>query len=308
MTVSIVICTLNRAESLRRTLASLVAMRAPGELDWEVLVVNNNCTDDTDSVIEAYRGLLPLRREFEPQRGHCNARNRAIDAARGDYFVWTDDDVLVDSDWLSAYADAFRNWPEAAVFGGPIIPKFEPPTPKWLADCLDQVGGAFAARDLGDCVQPLAVEGNRIPYGANFAVRAIQQRNFRYNPELGLGAGRGRLGDEVDVITRILQSGGVGYWIPEAKVEHCIGRERQTVEYLFRHFTAWGETRAFLVPPETAARLWLGVPRWRWRQLFEQWMRYRFHRLASPARVWMCHFQAYGFYRGKIRYLRSVRR
>src|SRR5947207_180454 len=102
MRVTVAICTFNRAESLRRTLESVAALHLPEALDWEVVVVNNNSTDHTDSVIESFKERLPIRREFEPQPGASNARNRAVYVAKGDYFVWTDDDVVVDNGWLAA--------------------------------------------------------------------------------------------------------------------------------------------------------------------------------------------------------------
>src|SRR5258708_9599607 len=118
MFVTVAVCTFNRAESLRRTLDSLVAMRVARDLAWELSVVNNNSTDHTDGVIAEYRDRLPMRREFEPLHGHSNARNRAIAAAGGEYIIWTDDDVIVGTGWLAAYAGAFRRWSDAAVFGG----------------------------------------------------------------------------------------------------------------------------------------------------------------------------------------------
>ena len=66
MLITVAICTLNRAESLRRTLKSLAAMQVPDDLDWEVVVVNNGCTDHTDDVIEAFADRLPIRREIRP--------------------------------------------------------------------------------------------------------------------------------------------------------------------------------------------------------------------------------------------------
>jgi glycosyltransferase involved in cell wall biosynthesis len=87
MLITVAICTLDHAESLRRTLELLTVMRLPDDLDWEVLVVNNNCSDHTDEVIKAFADRLPIRREFEPQRGLSRARNRAVDAAKGDYIV-----------------------------------------------------------------------------------------------------------------------------------------------------------------------------------------------------------------------------
>ena len=210
MFVTVAICTFNRAESLRRTLDSLAAMRVARDLAWELVVVNNNSTDHTDAVIAEYRDRLPLRREFEPLQGHSNARNRAIAAARGEYIVWTDDDVIVGAGWLAAYAEAFRHWPDAVVFGGRIKPRYEPPVARWVAESERVLGGPFAIRDFGDEVQPLSVAESRIPYGANFAVRTAEQRVFRYDPDLGLAPDRRRYDDEVDVITRLLTSGSQG--------------------------------------------------------------------------------------------------
>ena len=115
MFVTVGICTFNRAESLRRALDSLVAIRVPNDLAWEIVIVNNNSTDCTDEIIGEYIGRLPVRREFEPRPGKSNALHRAIDVAKGDYIIWIDDDVVVDAGWLTAYADAFWRWPEAAV-------------------------------------------------------------------------------------------------------------------------------------------------------------------------------------------------
>jgi glycosyltransferase involved in cell wall biosynthesis len=305
MLITVVICTLNRAPSLGRALESLAAMHLSDGLRWELLVVDNGSTDGTAAVVDSFAHRLPLRREVEPRRGLSHARNRAVDVASGDYVVWTDDDCLIDRGWLAAYADAFQRWPDAAVFGGRIVPRFDPPVPAWLIESRAIVGGAFAERDLGEVAQALDLAGYRIPYGANFAIRATEQRLFRYNPDLGHGSNRGRMGDEHDVIVRILQSGCSGYWIPQAMVEHCIGRDRQTVGYLYRYFMAQGETWSYLREPEAPARMLFDVPRWRWRLLLEQWFRYRFHRLASPASVWTSHLVAYAFTRGEIRYLRS---
>lgn len=307
MLITVAICTFNRAASLRRTLSSLTAMRVPNGLAWEVVIVNNNCTDHTDEAINVFANRLPLRREFEPQRGHSVARNHAIDAAQGDYIVWTDDDVVVDPGWLAAYADAFRRWPEAAVFGGRIIPKYQKPAAKWMIENEELLFGALAIRDFGDDFLPLSVADGRVPFGANFAIRAIEQRAFRYNPELGLGPVRRRLSDEVDVIKRIMGAGGTGYWVPTARVEHCIGHERQTVGYVARYYAGYGETTAYLGADGAAeTHFLLGAPRWLWRRLITEWLRYQFHRCVSPARVWLRNLQAYALTWGAIRYWRTA--
>src|SRR5437899_2703201 len=103
MRVTVVICTWNRARLLDRTLTAMRRLRIPEATQWELLVVNNNCTDDTDEVIEKHLTHLPIRRLVEPEQGHSNARNRALTVATGDLILWTDDDVEVDPEWLLAY-------------------------------------------------------------------------------------------------------------------------------------------------------------------------------------------------------------
>jgi glycosyltransferase involved in cell wall biosynthesis len=93
----------------------MTRLRIPRGAEWEILVVNNNCNDNTDEVIASFANRLPVQRVFEATPGHSHARNRAVTEAAGDLIVWTDDDVLVDPNWLTGYAEAL------------------PPTPKWLS-------------------------------------------------------------------------------------------------------------------------------------------------------------------------------
>jgi len=308
MLVTVAICTLNRAASLRRTLDSLAAMQQPDGIDWELLVVNNGCTDDTDLVIRSFADRLPLRREFEAQQGHSRALNRAVGTANGDYVVWTDDDVVVDPDWLAAYAEAFQRTPEAAVFGGPIVARYEPPVPEWVRACEALLVGPYSTRDFGDEPQPISLGEGRVPFGSSFALRAAEQRAFRYDPDLGPSPGRYRPHDETDVIEAILRSGAAGYTVPLARVEHCIGQDRQTIGYVARWFVALGEADAFRDPESRGVVRWFGVPRWLWRKLIAAWVRYRLHRVVSPAPVWMRHLRDYSMARGAIRYWRSSAR
>ena len=147
MTVTVVICTWNRAELLDRTLAQFKMLELPPHLRWELLVVNNRCTDDTDKVISRYDGALPIRRLYEDEPGKSHAANRAIDEAKGDLLVWTDDDVLVQPNWLVAYVKAAAAYPDVSVFGGTILPWFEHRAPDWITRHLDRwLHGCYAIR------------------------------------------------------------------------------------------------------------------------------------------------------------------
>jgi glycosyltransferase involved in cell wall biosynthesis len=260
-------------------------------------------------VIDSFVGRLPIRRVVEPKRGVSNARNRAVDEAKGDYILWTDDDVVVDPGWLAAYADAFKRWPDVAVFGGKIVPRLEEPVPGWFKQSLSQFGGMLAFRDLEDWDIPLQIRGAPLPYGPSMAVRTVEHRRFRFDPALGPAPGQRRRGEETDLVRRILQAGARGRWVPNTQVEHCTSLARQTVAYVSECFAIEGETAAYL--DRSTSRpgpTWFGVPRWFWRRWLEEWLLYRFHRFVSPAPVWVKHLKECAYAWGKIRYERGQRK
>lgn len=127
VSVSIAIWTWNRAKLLDQTLAAMRNLVGPPGVTWELLVVNNNCTDETDSVLVQDAARLPLQRLFEPTPGRSHARNTAVAHAQGDLMLWTDDDVPVDPQWLAAYVEAAKKVPDAAFFGVRIAPGFGSP-------------------------------------------------------------------------------------------------------------------------------------------------------------------------------------
>lgn len=246
--VSVVICTRNRAARLKQVLASAVEMRASENLRWELLVIDNGSIDNTEGVALGFAEHLPIRVIREDNAGLSHARNRGVREARGRYICWTDDDVVIDPNWLSAYVNAFARYPEAVVFGGRIQPQLEPPTPRWFAKLADgwPLTTLLAKRDFGDKPVPFSFEKQIAPWGANFAVRAAEQRRVCYEPGLGVSPHHKRVGEEAEVIYRILQAGGVGWWVPEACVRHIIPAQRQTLRYVYDYFLASGETVAYL--------------------------------------------------------------
>ncbi len=259
-------------------------------MELEVIVVNNNCTDDTDEVIASFAGRLPIRRLFEPRPGQSNARNTAVREARGDYVLWTDDDVWVDRGWIAAYADAFERWPDAVVFGGPISASFAEPPPAWIERTWPRVSSAFATRDLGP--EPLRFDGRRVvPYGANFAVRLAEQRLFPYDPDLGLRPGGSLRGEELALFRQLVAHGHDGWWVPEAAVRHFIPAERMTLGYIRRYFMGDGEFQARTKPDaeagDSGGPMLFGRPRGTWRRALSAEVRYRCTRLFYPPEVWV---------------------
>lgn len=263
----------------------MISLRIPSGVTWELLVVNNNSTDDTEKVLESYEDRLPVRALFEATPGKSNALNRAILEAQGDLIIWTDDDVLVDSDWLAAYAAAADRWPDAAFFGGPIEPWFDGEPPAWLRQAYPMVQTAFASRDLGKepCV---LTEGGPLPYGANLAIRTSVQRHYFYDQDLGPRPDSGLRGEEIAVLKAMMCDGLEGRWVPDARVQHFIPRERLTLLYLRKYYHGQGVCSARTAEKTETASLF-GYPRWLVALGLRCEFKYRMHRLLCSPDVWI---------------------
>ncbi|MFZ0927660.1 MAG: glycosyltransferase [Syntrophobacteraceae bacterium] len=283
MKITVAICTWNRAKLLDSTLGRMVSLLIPKGVTWELLVVNNNSTDETGIVLASYAGRLPLRTVFEAIPGISSARNRAACEARGDLIVWTDDDVLVDSDWMAAYAAAAAQWPGAAFFGGPIEPWFEGEPPAWLLQIYPKVQDAFAARELGK--DPLLFTDVVLPYGANYAIRAEVQRRYSYDRDLGRRPDSAIGGEESAVMEAIIRDGLEGRWVPDARVKHFIPLKRQTMLYLRQYFHGAGLNWTLSKKPKWP--LLFGYPRWAVVQVLQSELKYQMLRHMCAPKVWI---------------------
>ena len=299
--VTVGVCTWNRHALLRSTLESLAAMVVPADVAWELIVCDNMSNDATPAVLDEFEGRLPLRRCVASPRGLSHARNAVVDSARGRYLVWTDDDVRVPPGWLAAYAAAFRRWPDAAVFGGPVLPWFEGTPPAWLLASIPQLGDAFAIRDFGS--EPFRLDARRLPFGANMALRIEEQRRFPYHPSLGRRGQRMLSGEETAVLRAIIAEGKDGWWVPATALHHMIPRSRQTIGYLRNYYRGKGETEVVL-GAVAGHRFIAGRPLWVWRSAVMEEMNYWLHRAVSPPSVWLPHLRKAAMSQGMLR-LRS---
>ena len=297
--LSVVVCTRDRASSLHQFLLSATLLKIP-KIDWELLIVDNGSTDNTSDVVASFADRLPIRRLWQPVPGLSNARNLGMVHAAGKYIVWTDDDMLLESNWLAAYWEAFMRWPEAAVFGGKVTPLVTEPTPVWFRSAIPDLSLLLAARDFGDNPAPLSVEEDRLPFGANFAIRGDIQRLYPFDPALGVAPGRRRGGEETAVIDAILRAGMSGWWVPGAAVAHVISTDRQTTEYISRYYGGMGELHAFSRATSQSAPI-SSAPLSTWLKFLASFLRYRFARLIR-LKSWVRYLSSYAYHRGALEY------
>src|SRR5215468_10860858 len=153
--------TVSRSPTRSEALDALFAHEAVPGVD-DTVSFYNDFADRVRALRDSLAGLLD---------------NRAIDVVKGDYILWINDDVLVDVGWLTAYVETFRRWPEGVVFGGRIRPRYDSPVEKWIIESESLLAWPYGIRDFGDDVLSLSVnDQGHFPYGANWAIRAAEQR------------------------------------------------------------------------------------------------------------------------------------
>lgn len=167
--VSVILSTYNRGTLLGDAIRSVLDQTEPDTPPFELIVVDNNSTDDTQTIVlERAAADSRLRYVLERAQGLSHARNAGIAAARGSILTFTDDDVRVPSDWVSAVARAMAEYPDADFVGGPVLPDWPTAPPAWLTR---DHWAPLALVDYGTEPQRISADRPLCLIGANFAFR-----------------------------------------------------------------------------------------------------------------------------------------
>jgi len=234
--ITIGIATWNRCDLLAQTLESLTKLRMAADVTWEVLVCDNNSTDQTRAVVEAMHGKLPVRYLFEPTQGKSHALNRIVAESSGDWLLMLDDDVLVEPGWAQAYVGAIRAHSGAGFMVGPIEPwlTFSPGRrARFLLEHFPWINGVKRFDKDERC------DGSpdKLPHGANMALSRRAIGEVGYDTSRGMFAGQRIGGEDTLLGLALMQRGYEGWLVKEAVVRHYTPRERLT----FRWYWKWNE-------------------------------------------------------------------
>jgi glycosyltransferase involved in cell wall biosynthesis len=216
-------------------------------LAWELLLIDNNSTDQTRHIADLYSSTLPLRYFFEPKQGLSNARNRALQEYRGELLVFTDDDVVLDAAWLLEYSLAQTSFAGANYFGGRILPLWNGDKPGWLKDpTLALLSGVLVHYDIGDDNRLFAA-GDPTPFGASFAVRrGLAESVGLFSPALGVAGSNTARGEETEYLQRAKATGASGAYVGKAVCYHVQDPMRFKFRYLYQYGIATGRTECLL--------------------------------------------------------------
>lgn len=239
--VSVVIATRNRTSDLATCLDSIFSVAYP---NFEIIVVDNApSTEATAELIrDRYADRWNIRYVREDTPGLAVAHNRGLREVRAPFVVFTDDDVLVDVNWLTEIVRAFKLSEEVACVTGLILP-FEMETP--AQDWAEQFGGfskGFNPR-LFD-IRENALHHPLYPYsagqfgsGANMAFRtSVLHQMGGFDPALGAGT-PAKGGDDLASFFDIVTSGYKLVYQPSALIYH---RHRRDFEGLNRQTYGYG--------------------------------------------------------------------
>jgi glycosyltransferase involved in cell wall biosynthesis len=221
---SVIVATRNRPELLQRCLKALLALRYP---HYEIIVVDNapSTTATADLIERAYGHTPQVRYVREDRQGLSHARNRGIQEARGEILAITDDDVVVDANWLLALAHGLQVSEKVVCVSGLVLPmELETRAQGWF----EQYGGyskGFTRRlfDVGEHhpKTPLfPYAAGQLGTGANIAFKAAHLRAMGgFDPALGAGT-LARGGEDLFIFFQTIMQGHTIVYEPAALLYH----------------------------------------------------------------------------------------
>ena len=231
--VSVIICSYNRANYIVQALKSLSA-QSLHKSKFEVIVVDNNSTDDTESVCSVYMKENTDLNAFyltETQQGSSFARNTGAKHANGELLVFMDDDAVAEKYFLENIVRFFNNNPKAGGLGGRIIPLYIPHEPKWMSHFVSSLVGNF---HYSETVKEFSKE--KYPLESNMTVR---KKDFDaiggFSENLPGVKGTLRIGGEgKDFFFRLKALGKSIFYDPSVQVQHVVETSKLTRAYMYR--------------------------------------------------------------------------
>lgn len=225
--ISVIICCYNSSWIIRRTLESLMAQRFVSHIPYEIILVDNNCTDNTVSVAQDTMRvkMVDFRIIREEKPGLAYARRRGIQEAKYEYVVYCDDDNLLCLDYVSTVVSYFDKMPEVGAIGGRGIAEFEIEPAAIVKEHLEcyAVGSQLEHKDW--------------LWGAGLALRTELVKDV-YNKQncylVGRKGNKLLSGDDSELVMSIVLRGFKTYPLDEISYIHVLKAARLSEDYFHR--------------------------------------------------------------------------
>lgn len=232
--LTVAIPTYNGATRLPAVLDKLRQQVNTESISWEIIVVDNNSSDNTASLVRDYQrnwsAGCSLRYTVENQQGAAFARIKAVREAKGEWIGFLDDDTLPAANWVAAAVEFGKTHPRAGAYGSQVHGDYEVEPP----DGFERIASFFAITERGSLPHIYQPQMKMLPPSAGLVVRL---QAWRENvPEKPFLSGRSRNSilnsEDLEVVMYIQNAGWEIWYNPEMELYHQISRDRLTQDYL----------------------------------------------------------------------------
>lgn len=235
--ISAIVSTYNRAHFLPILFDSIIS-QSVGFEQYEVVIVNNNCTDNTEEVCKKFIADHPkiqITYCIETSQGLSYGRNRGISESKGELVTFLDDDAFLAPDFFEKTLSFFQNHPEINAIGGKILLHYMKEKPAWLNPFMSSLLGYF------NCGDKEKVFTNNYFRGSNMTFqKCLFEKYEGFNTSLGR-VGKQLYGNEEKELFYRLKSKGEEMWyVPSTVVYHLVPVERTYPEFIKRQAIGTG--------------------------------------------------------------------
>lgn len=232
---TVVIPTYNGASRVPDILEKLRSQQGTENITWEIIVVDNNSSDQTANVIQdmiaSWQEVFPLRYIFAAQQGAAFARHQGLEEAQGELVGFLDDDNWPDVNWVAEAYHFGKNYPQAGAYGGQIHGVYEVPPP----ENFKAIEGFLAIRERGLEPNRYHPEVLSLPPGAALVVRKqVWDTVVPKRPQMSgkLPDGKMVQGDDWEPLMYFHKAGWEIWYNPTMQTYHQIPAWRLERDYL----------------------------------------------------------------------------
>jgi glycosyltransferase involved in cell wall biosynthesis len=242
---TVAIPTYNGEKRLPELLERLKNQINTENLNWEIIIVDNNSTDNTAELVKSYQENwqypFPLKYCLETQQGAAHARKLAVTQSKGKFIGFLDDDNYPELNWVANAYNFGEKYPQAGAFASQIHPNWEVKPP----ENFQRITAFLAITERGNLPLLYDPKVNLLPPSAGLVI--CRQAWLDSVPETqiltGRVAGNMLTSEDLEMIAYMQKAGWEIWYNPEMELHHQIPQWRLQRDYLIPFFRGIGLSR-----------------------------------------------------------------